>query len=184
MKKLLIGTSLLLLVIAASAQKYMTKDGYIGFYSHTAMEDIKADNNQVAGALDAATGEMVFQVLIKSFHFERALMQEHFNENYMDSEKFPKAVFKGKITDPAKPDLSKKGSINVTVSGDLTIKDVTKQVSVKGTIEVLEDGIKIDSKFDIVPEDYNITIPSVVREKINKTMAVTVNMKLTPVNSK
>lgn len=181
MKKLLFSTILFVLVIAASAQKYMTKDGYVGFYSHTTMEDIKADNNQVAGVLDASTGEMVFQVLIKSFHFERALMQEHFNENYMDSEKFPKAVFKGRMTEPAKPDLTKKGPVDATVSGDLTIKDVTKQVTIKGTIEVVDDGIKINSKFDIVPEDYNITIPGVVREKINKTMAVTVNMKLTPI---
>jgi polyisoprenoid-binding protein YceI len=148
------------------------------------MEDIKADNNQVAGVIDAATGEMVFQVLIKSFHFDRALMEEHFNENYMDSEKFPKASFKGKITDPAKADLSKKGKLDVTVSGDLTIKDATKPITVKGTVEVVDGGININSKFDVVPEDYNITIPGVVREKINKTIEVTVNMKLTPVAAK
>ena len=78
------------IILASNAQKYMTKNGYIGFFSHTAMEDIKGDNNQVAAILDISTGEMVFQALIKSFHFDRALMEEHFNENYMESDKYPK----------------------------------------------------------------------------------------------
>jgi hypothetical protein len=69
--------------ITANGQKFMTRNGLISFYGHTPMQDIKADNNQVASVLDASTGELVFQVLIKSFHFERALMEEHFNENYM-----------------------------------------------------------------------------------------------------
>jgi len=86
------------LFLAVNAHKYMTKNGYIGFFSHTPTEDIKGDNNQVAGVLDISTGEMVFQALIKSFHFEKALMEEHFNENYMESEKFPKSSFEGKIT--------------------------------------------------------------------------------------
>ena len=90
MKHLFFLIFFLIIILSANAQKYMTKNGYIGFYSHTPLEDIKADNNQVAGVLDISTGEMVFQVLIKSFHFERALMEEHFNENYMESEKYPK----------------------------------------------------------------------------------------------
>lgn len=184
MKKSLFILTLAVLSTSVNAQKFMTKNGYIGFYSHTAMEDIIAENNQVAGVIDVSTGELVLQALIKSFNFERALMQEHFNENYMDSEKFPKASFKGKITDPVKPDLLKYGKIDVTVTGDLTIKDVTKPVTVKGIVEVIDGGITLSSKFDVVPEDYNITIPGVVREKINKTLELTVNMKLTPLAAK
>jgi len=97
MKRLFLLAFFLNIVFAVNGQKYMTKNGFIGFYSHTPMEDIKADNNQVVGVLDISTGEMVFQALIKSFHFDRALMEEHFNENYMESEKFPKSLFKGKI---------------------------------------------------------------------------------------
>ncbi|MCX6300620.1 MAG: YceI family protein, partial [Bacteroidia bacterium] len=82
MKRLSLIFLLSFLFFAANAQKYMTKNGYIGFYSHTAMEDIKGDNNQVASVLDISTGDMVFQVLIKSFHFDKALLEEHFNENY------------------------------------------------------------------------------------------------------
>lgn len=148
------------------------------------MEDIKGDNNQVAGVLDISTGEMVFQALIKSFHFDRALMEEHFNENYMESDKFPKSSFKGKITNLSAVNFSKNGIYDVTVEGDLTIHDATNKVSTKGTVEVVTGGINANSKFNIVPEDYKINIPGVVREKINKNLEVTVAMKYTPVESK
>ena len=172
------------LFISANAQKYMTKNGFTGFYSHTPMEDIKADNNQVAGILDISTGDMVFQALIKSFHFDRALMEEHFNENYMESDKYPKSSFKGKITNLSAVNFSKPGIYDVTVDGDLTIHGVTKQISTKGTIEVVAGGINASSKFNIVPEDYNIEIPGVVRDKIDKNMSVTVSMKYTPIDNK
>ena len=116
----------------------MTKNGYIGFFSHTPMEDIKGDNNQVAGVLDISTGEMVFQALIKSFHFDRALMEEHFNENYMESDKFPKSSFKGKITNLSSVNFSKNGIYDVTVEGDLTIHDVTNKISTKGLLRLLQ----------------------------------------------
>jgi len=170
--------------LSANAQRYMTKNGFIGFYSHTSMEDIKADNNQVAGVLDISTGEMVFQALIKSFHFDRALMEEHFNENYMESDKIPKSSFKGKITNLAAVSFSKNGTYEVIVEGDLTIHDVTNKISTKGTIEVVTGGINASSKFNIVPEDYKISIPGVVREKINKSLEVTVTMKYAPVENK
>ncbi len=184
MKRLIVLSFLLSLVLALNAQKYMTKNGFIGFYSHTPMEDIKAENNQVVGALDITTGEMVFQALIKSFHFDRALMEEHFNENYMESDKIPKSVFKGKITNLAAVDFTKNGKYEVTVEGDLTIHDVTNKISTKGTIEVVSGGINANSKFNIVPEDYKIAIPGVVREKINKNMEVTIAMKYSPMANK
>src|SRR4030042_6695880 len=107
MKHLSLIILFLTLFFAANAQKYMTKNGYIGFFSHTPLEDIKADNNQVASVLDISTGEIVFQVLIKSFHFEKTLMEEHFNENYMESDKFPKSTFTGKIINLSSVDFSK-----------------------------------------------------------------------------
>jgi polyisoprenoid-binding protein YceI len=162
----------------------MTKNGYIGFYSHTPMEDIKGDNNQVAAVLDISTGNLVFQALIKSFHFDRALMEEHFNENYMESDKFPKSSFNGKILNLAAVNFSKNGIYEVTVEGDLTIHEVTNKISAKGTIEVVTGGINASSKFSIVPEDYKISIPGIVREKINKDLEVTVKMQLAPVESK
>jgi hypothetical protein len=181
MKRLTFMIFLLNIIFASNAQKYMTKNGYIGFFSHTSLEDIKGDNNQVASILDISTGEIVFQALIKSFHFDRALMEEHFNENYMESDKFPKSSFKGKITNLSSVDFSKNGSYSVTVEGELTIHDVTNKISTKGTIEIITGGINANSKFNIVPEDYKIIIPGVVRDKIDKNLEVTVSMKYNPV---
>src|SRR5665647_146482 len=154
MKRLLLFVFFLSIVLAANAQKFMTKNGFISFYSHTPMEDIKGDNNQVVGVLDISTGEMVFQALIKSFHFDRALMEEHFNENYMESDKFPKATFKGKITNLQSVNFAKNGTYDVNVEGDLTIRDATNKINAKGTIEVNAGGINANSKFHISPEDY------------------------------
>ena len=184
MKRLFLLFFFLIIVLSINAQKYMTKNGYIGFFSHTSMEDIKGDNNQVAAVLDITTGEMVFQALIKSFHFDRALMEEHFNENYMESDKIPKSVFKGKITNLSSVDFTKPGTYEVTVEGDLTIHDVTNKISTKGTIEVISSGINASSKFKIVPEDYKINIPGVVRDKIDKSMGVTIAMKYLPMAAK
>jgi hypothetical protein len=184
MKRLAVFFFLLSITFAVNAQKYMTKNGYIGFFSHTPMEDIKGDNNQVAGVLDISTGDMVFQALIKSFHFDRALMEEHFNENYMESDKFPKSSFKGKITNLSSVNFSKNGTYDVTVEGELTIRDVTNKISSNGTIEVVTGGINANSKFNIPPEEYKINIPGVVREKIAKNIEVTVSMKYTPVEKK
>jgi hypothetical protein len=184
MKRLLLFVFFLNIILAVNAQKFMTKNGFISFYSHTPMEDIKGDNNQVVGILDISTGEMVFQALIKSFHFDRALMEEHFNENYMESDKIPKSIFKGKITDLKSVDFTKNGTYNVTVDGDLTIHDVTNKISAKGTIEVVTGGINASSKFNIVPEDYKIIIPGVVKDKFDKSLLLTVTMKYTPLANK
>jgi len=166
--------------LTVSGQKYMTKNGYIGLFSHTPLEDIKADNNQVASVLDASTGEIVFQVLLKSFHFQKTLMEEHFNENYVESDKFPKSTFSGRITNLSAIDFSKNGVYDVNVDGDLMIHGVTKKVTAKGLIEIVAGGINANSKFIIVPEDYNIKIPSVVRNNIAKTIEITVTMKYAP----
>jgi polyisoprenoid-binding protein YceI len=184
MKRIVILFTISFLFLAANGQKFMTKNGYIGFSSHTAIDDIKADNNQVAAVLDISTGDMVFQVLIKSFHFEKALMEEHFNENYMESDKFPKSTFRGKIINLSSVDFNKPGKYDVTVDGDLNMHDVTNKISVKGTIEVVQGGVNASSKFNIVPEDYKINIPGVVRDNIAKTLEVTVTIKYAPVESK
>jgi polyisoprenoid-binding protein YceI len=180
MKRLFLSVIILSLVTSVNAQKFMTKNGFISFYGHTQMEDIKADNNQVASVLDISTGDLVFQVLIKSFHFDRALMEEHFNENYLESDKFPKATFKGKITNLQSVNFTKNGTYDVTVEGDLTIRDATNKINAKGTIEVISGGINASSKFLISPEDYKINIPGVVRDKIAKNLEVTITIKYSP----
>ena len=180
MKKVVLLSFLALAALNLKAQKYITKNGFIQFFGETQFETIRADNNQVASILDTQTGEMVFQALMKSFHFEKALMEEHFNENYVESDKYPKVLFKGKIKDPSKVDFSKNGVYNVEVEGELTIHNITKNVTEPGTIEVSEKGIEAKSKFQVKPEDYNIEIPSVVRDKVAREMDVTVDMNYAP----
>jgi hypothetical protein len=161
------------------AQKYMTKNGNIMFYSETPMETIQAVNDQVNAALDTQTGDIVFKILIKSFQFPKALMQEHFNENYMESDKFPNSTFKGKITNLSSIDFSKEGAYDAVLEGDMTIHGVTKNISEKGTFTVVPgDKVHGKSKFLVRVADYNIRIPGTVINNIAETIEVTVDVEL------
>lgn len=176
MKKIFLSTLIVTVIFNSSfAQKYYTKNGNISFFSTTSMEDIKADNNQVMSVLNAQTGDLQFSVIIKSFHFKKALMEEHFNENYLESGKFPKASFKGTVSDISKVNFTKDGSYPVTVSGDLTIHGATQKISTPGTISVQAGKIKSNAVFKVALADYNISVPKVVEKNISKTIEITVN---------
>jgi len=178
MKKVFFFLALTISIQTLFAQKYMTRTGYIRFFSHTSVEDIEAKNNQVTGIVDAETGEMVFKVLMKSFLFQKALMQEHFNEKYVESDKFPHAEFKGKMKD-WNPEMLKPGKpIEIFVEGDLTIHGVTKKIIEKGTIELTPEG-KVSAKavFKLRPEDYGIKIPALVRSNIAEIVDVFIEME-------
>lgn len=137
-------------------QKLITKTGHISFFSHTVAEDITAHNYKVTSAITLSTGAIVFSVPMQSFEFEKAMMQKHFNSpKFLDTKTFPKAKFKGSI-DGDKPDLTKNGKYNVTISGELTIHGVTKKVTEKGIIEVTDAAIKASAKFKVVLADYEI----------------------------
>jgi polyisoprenoid-binding protein YceI len=171
---------ILLLVISSSAfaQKHITKNGRIRFYSETPLEKIEAINSQVNSALDISTGDFVFKVLIKSFEFEKALMQEHFNENYMESGKYPNATFSGKISNIKDINFTRDGSYTATVDGNLTIHGITKKIVEKGTIEVKGGKIISKAMFNIKPKDYNISIPGAVVAKIAESIQVNVDATL------
>lgn len=167
---------------AQEATKYFTKEGHIAFYSSTPLEKIEAHNYQSTSVMDIETGKLEFAVLIKAFDFEKALMQEHFNENYMESDEYPKSVFKGAITNFEEVDFSKPGTYPVKVAGNLTIHGVTNEVASEGTLEVGKDGIVAASKFTIAVADYGIKIPSVVAENIAKEVDIVVDIEYKPFN--
>lgn len=173
------------MVISASALvaqgKYLTNDGYISFYSHTVIEDITAVNKKVSAVIDGENGEIAVIVRMTQFQFEKKLMQEHFNENYVESDKFPKAIFNGRIVDPGKVDFSTLGKYQVQVSGEMKIHGVAEQVSSEGSIEVTDSGIIATTTFMLNPEDYDIKIPKVVRKNIAEQMEITVKLKCQPV---
>lgn len=155
----------------------MTRTGQVHFYGSTPLESIEAYNHAVAAAMDLGTGELLFQVPIRSFIFEKALMQEHFNENYMESDRFPRAEFKGKLLGDKK-EYTKPGEHDVEVEGKLTIHGVSRQVRIPGTLTVSKDEVQVRAKFQVVPGDHDIAIPKLVENKIARTIDVTVHTTL------
>jgi polyisoprenoid-binding protein YceI len=152
----------------------------LNFFSKAPIENIEAVNNGVSSFLDAQKGELVFTVLIKSFKFQKALMEEHFNENFMQSNLYPKSNFKGAITDLNKVNFGRDGVYGVSVKGDLSIHGVTKTVEFPGIIAISQGKISASSKFKLALKDYNIKIPSTVINNIAETIEVSVECKYEP----
>ena len=162
------------------AQRYLTKTGHISFFSDGPLEKIEGHNKQVNAVLDSKNGDFVFKILMKSFIFEKALMQEHFNENYVESDKFPNATFVGKVTNLEAIDFAKPGAYEAKVEGKLTIHGQTQAVSTIGTFEVKGDGIDGKSVVVVKLADYQISIPGAVTGKIAEEIEITVDIQLKP----
>ncbi|MEP7256256.1 MAG: YceI family protein [Ferruginibacter sp.] len=176
MKKILVSVLASLIVyINCSAQLYFTKNGRISFFSSTLIEDIKADNNQVISIINTSTGEMQFSLLNNAFHFKKALMEEHFNADYIESAKYPKSTFKGTIENISSVTFNKDGVYKVTVSGSLTIHGITKTISVPGVITIKSGNISVSSVFRLKVKDYNISIPSATKNNIAETVELTIS---------
>lgn len=167
--------------------KYFTRTGTVVFDAEGKLDDIeeiKAKNTAATCVLDAATGQMEWAVTMSKFTFANSLMQKHFNENYVESEKYPKASFKGKISDISKVNFDKDGTYPVAVTGNMTLHGVTKEVNVKGAITVEKGKILVNSGFEIPLKDYKIDIPTVVFVKIAESAKVTVSAALEILNGK
>lgn len=181
MKKLLIITSVLITCLVSFSQdRILTRAGKISFYSKAPMEDIEAHNKAAISVVDKTTGQMEFSVLLKGFEFEKALMQEHFNEKYVESDKFPKATFKGKINDISKVNFGKDGKYSVTISGKLTLHGETKDITANGTFTIQGGVVNGTSEFVVGVDDFKIVIPGIMKDKIAKTVKVTVNCNYEP----
>lgn len=181
MKRIILTGLMMGLLSTAFAQRYMTRTGKITFFSGTPLENIEAFNNEVSAAIDSKKGDVQFIVPIKSFKFEKQLMQEHFNENYLESDTYPKANFTGKIDNLNAVNFAADGSYPAKVSGKMTIHGVTQTVNVSGTITVKGGSVTLHAKFTLKPADYKIRIPAVVESKIAKQIEVTVDTALKPI---
>ncbi len=185
MKKIVMLVGLLLpTVFFAQAQsKYFTRTGAINFNAEGAMDDIeevKAATKTATCVVDQASGQMEWAVLLKGFQFKSALMQEHFNENYVESDKFPKATFKGQIDNHANVKWTTDGTYPVVVNGKMTLHGVTKDLVAKGTVNVKGGKPALASDFLVKLSDYDIKIPSVVGTKIANEVKITVTANLEP----
>ncbi len=179
-KTVILITTIFAFAITTNAQQFITKNGKISFYSDGPLEKIEAHNSQVNSALNTETGAIVFKVLMKSFIFEKALMQEHFNENYVESDKFPNPTLKGKVTNAKDIDFSKDGKYEGEIEGELIIHGISKKVKEKGTFTVSKKAIHGESKFMVKLADYDISIPGAVTGKIAEEIEITVDVMLMP----
>jgi len=175
MRHIIIMAVLLCTAQFAIGQKFFSKTGKISFTSEAPMEKIEATNSSASTVIDLGTGNLEWAVLIQGFQFEKSLMKEHFNENYMESAKYPKAVFKGKIDNLSSINLSKDGTYDVTVTGQLEIHGVSKPVTAHGTITTKKGAVvSANSKLTVALADYNIEIPKLVGDNISKTVDITI----------
>ncbi len=186
MQKLMVFcAAFFVLTIAASAQtgqKFFTRDGKVKFDATAASspEKIDALSNSATCVLDASNGNFQWAILVKGFKFEKSLMQEHFNENYMESDKYPKATFIGKITNLGDVNFAKEGTYNAMVSGQMTIHGVTKDITANGALTVGGGKVKVNAGFNLKLADFNISIPSLVSDKIAKEAIILVDAPLEP----
>lgn len=174
MKKYFLQVLLLLIVNsfnAFSQKVYLSKTSNISFFSKTPLRDIEAENTTTTSLINLETKDIAIKIPVKSFNFPNKLMQEHFNENYLETEKYPFATFRGKINENV--DASKDGKYEVTSTGKITIHGVERNQTFKGSATVKESKIMIDSIFEVSLADYKIDIPKIVFEEIAEKVKVT-----------
>ena len=187
MKKIMMAlTFLLSTVIVFGQNRVFTKNGKITFDATSASspEVISGTNDKATSVIDLGTGAIQFAVLMKAFLFEKALMQEHFNENYVESDKFPKSEFKGQVSNMKDVNLEKDGTYKVNVKGKLTLHGVTKDVETTGTLTVKAGSVVAGkSEFIVQFADYNIEIPGLVKDKLDKEARIIAEMHYEPLKT-
>jgi polyisoprenoid-binding protein YceI len=183
MKKILFLTGAILLQVGllTAQERYFTKTAYLSFLSETLIENIFAETNDASSFLDIKTGDVVFSVAITSFQFKSKLMQEHFNENYLESGKFPKATFSGKLENFSGFDINSKNPQSIVVKGKMNIHGTDQEVTANVILTVAGSGkISATSTFILKPEEYHIKIPSAVGMKIAKEVTISVKANYEP----
>lgn len=181
MNKLILSLAITLTSLTVQAQdKLMSRNAAVNFNADGPLEKIEAKNGQGASVMDTKTGNLEFMVSMKAFEFEKALMQEHFNENYVESDKYPKAVFKGAIQDISKVNFKADGVYPVQLKGNMTLHGVTNEMLADGTIEVKGGKVTGKSKFTLKCSDYKIEIPSLVKDKVSNVVTIVVSAPYQP----
>ena len=163
-----------------SQKRFFSEKSNITFFSEGVIEEIKATNTKVTSILDLLTGEVAYLLSPKDFQFEKKLMQVHFNEKYMESEKFPRSTFKGKIEGH---DASITTSQQVKAVGQLSIHGVTRDVNIPGTLHIEGNTVTLRAKFMVKLLDYNIKVPQIVWQNIAQEVEVSVHFLYRPVTN-
>ncbi len=158
-------------------QKFTSDKSFVKFYSHATIEDITAVNAESSSIFNEATGEVVYSIPIKEFAFDKPLMKAHFNDKYMESDKFPKGTFQGKISG-YQPSVT--GIQNAMATGKLDIHGVTQEVQIPGTMENVNGVLTMKAKYILKLADYNIEIPKLLWQKIAEQVEVTIEFNYKP----
>jgi hypothetical protein len=170
-----------LMIHQAGGDLFVCKNARISIYSSAPIEDISAVSQSGASVFNASTSELDFKAPIRSFRFDKSLMEEHFNSDYMESDKFPMAIFKGHLAQEV--DLSRDGAYKVMVSGDLTIHGVTCKRTISGLVRVRGGIVSMSAEFMVKCADHHITIPSIVFHHIAESIRVDVSATYIVYNS-
>ena len=182
MKPLIFIVFCFLLAPSVHAQDVLiSKNASLSFFSSTVVEDIEGKSNTATSVLDLKSRNIIFKVANTSFQFKKKLMQEHFNENYMESDKYQFSTFKGKINDDV--DLSKDGTYNVTIEGILDVHGVAKSYQSKATLVVSKGTVTAKTVFKVRIEDHQIKVPSIVFKNIAEFVEVRVSAVYQPKTS-
>jgi hypothetical protein len=174
MKKILISMVCLVFSTIAFSQKMITRSGEIKFDATVsgALDSVIGTSNTVSSIFDKTTGDFVVQGLVKSFKFKSPLMEEHFNENYMESDKLPKTSFKGKVVGYD----GKTGTYDV--EGDLTIHGVTNKVKTKVTISNNGGKLALAASFVVKLSDYKLDVPTMAKKTLSETAKILIKLEL------
>jgi polyisoprenoid-binding protein YceI len=186
MKKIVLFIIAISLSVATKAQTtiYMAKTSEISFFSEARMENIDAKNTTGKPVLNTKTGDIAVQVTMRGFKFKSPLMEEHFNETYVESDKYPQAKFTGKIKDNDKIDYTKDGSHDIIVEGPMTMHGVTKDITANGKLTIIGGKIVIESKFKLTLADFKVEVPKNKLSNIAEVVDVTVKAILEPFEKK
>ncbi|MCY7422772.1 MAG: YceI family protein [Chitinophagaceae bacterium] len=176
MRKFLCSFILLSFSLIGNAQLFSTRSASVSFYSSTPLEDIKAKSSDVESKLLSTTGQLTFMLLVKSFRFDNEMMEEHFNESYLESDKFPKADFKGAVNNISSVNFNRDGVYPTTVQGNLTIHGITKAVTTNGTIVIKNGKPTAKCTFPIKVRDYNIS-GKIIGKELAESIAITVDCR-------
>ncbi|WP_428657960.1 YceI family protein [Runella sp.] len=178
MKKLLLAVLIGMGRIAVSQDVFIARNGETSFFSETPLENISALNKNVTALLNVKTGEMVVKMQTAQFVFPNKLMEEHFNENYMESDKYPTATFSGKLVETI--DFSKEGTYQISAKGILLMHGVKKERTLDGKLTVAKTGLLLTCDFNVPLTDHKIEVPKLVFEKIAEVIAVKTKFSFIP----
>ncbi len=177
MNKLLLILFLPIMLVRAQSDKVIARQGQVSFFSYTSVEHIKAQNNQVLSVVDLSSNEIAVRMLMNAFVFEKALMRDHFNESYIESDIYPEGIFEGKILDF---DSAVSDSQTRLIKGVFSMHGVQQELEIKTKIEQQNDTFILSGTFQVLVQDYNINIPPLLAGNIAKTITVDFRFEYEP----